>query len=172
MNEEVGREVVMAKKKITEESLLSAALWGLLIQSAKREGNYSYSMELRDILGPNASQTVKSKRALHSTKQLLFDCVREIAVSSCPRQDKEAYQAHYRQLLASEDLGKFICDRTKQWGQMAAHQTNLTCLLTFDYMNSIQEWCGFNNSHVKDISYEIADAILEHINDEIVSDFI
>lgn len=153
-------------KKITEDSLLSAALWGLLIQTTKTD-NYSM-MELREILGPNVSRVLKSKRALHNTKQLLFDCVREITVNF-PGKHEE--QIGYKQLLEAEELGNLICHRIKEWGQQAGHQTNLTCLLTLDHLNSINEWSDLEPL-IKDISFQIADAILERISNEIVSEMI
>lgn len=157
---------VVVPKKITEDSLLSAALWSLLIQSAKR-GNYN-NMELREILGPNVSQILKSKRVLHKTKQLLFDYVREITITFPTKDDR---QQGCQQFMGPEELGKIICERTKEWGQQAGDETNLTYLLTLDYLKSINEWSKFDQ-HVKDISVEIADAILERVNNEIVSDMI
>ncbi|KAK4277385.1 hypothetical protein QN277_015392 [Acacia crassicarpa] len=156
-------EVVMAKK-ITEDSLLSAALWGLLIQSA--EGN-GHNMDLQEILGTNnVSQVLKSKRTLHKTKQLLFDCAREIA-ASLPR--KEQGRAGCKQLLGAEELGNLICQKTKEWGQQAGDQTNLPYLLTSDDLKSINERSDFE-PHTKEISFEFADSILDCINYEIVSE--
>ncbi|XP_028793626.1 uncharacterized protein LOC114761688 [Neltuma alba] len=157
-------EVVMPKK-ITEDSLLSAALWGLLIQSAEGDG---HSMDLQEILGTNVSQVLKSKRALHTTKQLLFDCVREIA-ASFPGTDEG--QTGYKQLLGAEELGNLICQKTIEWGQQAGDQTNLTFLLTSDYLKSINEWGDFE-PQVKDISFEVADAVLDCINNEIISEML
>ena len=158
---------VLVPKKITEDSLLSAALWSLLIQTAKRE-SYDYTMELRELLGPNVSQILKSKGVLHKTKQLLFDCVREITITLPRKEDRER---GYKQFMGPEELGRIICERTREWGQQAGDESNLTYLLTLDYLNSMSEWSKFEQ-HVKAISVEIADAILERVNDEIVSDMI
>ncbi|KAI4337079.1 hypothetical protein L6164_015534 [Bauhinia variegata] len=156
---------VLLPRKMTEESLLSASLWGLLVHSAKKEGS---SVELREMLGPNFSQVLKSKRVLQQTKQLLFDCVRQITLS-IPRKDK-GHQG-YKQFLGPEELGRLICAKTKEWGKQASDQTNLTNLLTLDYLNSIDEWCDFQ-PHKNDISVEIADAIFERVSDETVSEII
>ncbi|KAF1865514.1 hypothetical protein Lal_00004890 [Lupinus albus] len=157
---------VVVPRKITEESLLSSALWSLLTHSAKRE---NYSMDLRENLGPNVSKILKSKRVLHKTKQLLFDCVREITIT-LPRKDYG--QPGNKKFMGPEELGNIIWQRTKEWSQKGAEdETNLTHLLTLDYLNSINEWIKFEQ-HVKDVSVEIADAILEYVNDEIVSDMI
>ncbi|OIW14920.1 hypothetical protein TanjilG_30639 [Lupinus angustifolius] len=157
---------VVAPKKITEESLLSTALWSLLTHSTKKE---NYSMDLRENLGSNVSKILKSKRVLHKTKQLLFDCVREITIT-LPRKDYG--QGGNKIFMGPEELGNIICQRTKEWSKKGAgDETNLTHLLTLDYLNSINEWSKFEQ-HVKDVSIEIADAILECVNDEIVSDMI
>ncbi|XP_054794682.1 uncharacterized protein LOC129300167 isoform X2 [Prosopis cineraria] len=175
VKEDVGRreqrilncgEVVMPKK-ITEDSLLSAAFWGLLIQSAERDG-HSISKDFREILGTNVSQVLKSKRALHKTKQLLFDCVREIA-ASFPRTGEG--QTGFKQLLGAEELGNLICQKTREWGQQAGDRKNLTNLLTSDHLKSINEWSDLE-PHMKDISFEVADAILDCINNEIVSEMV
>lgn len=168
VKEDVGRifncgEVLMPKK-VTEDSILSSALWGLMIQSAHENGP---SKDLEEIVGTNVSQVLKSKRALHKTKQLLFDCVREIA-ASIPRTN-EGQTGNCKQLLGAEELGNLICQNMKEWGQQAGDKTNLTHLLTSDYMKSIKEWSDFE-PHMKDISFEVADAILDCINHEIVTD--
>lgn len=170
-HEEVGRVEhkirscsVHMPKKIAEDSLLSAGLRGLTFQSANRE---SSTMELRELLGPNVSQMLKSKRALQKTKQLLFDCVREITLIF-PRKKEE--QKGCRHLLGPEVLAKLICEKTQEWAeaeQAAGHEKNLTYLLALDYLNSPNEWSDFG-PEMKDVSVGVADAILQSIVDEIV----
>ncbi|MED6220394.1 hypothetical protein PIB30_044417 [Stylosanthes scabra] len=142
----------LAAKKITGNSLLSAALWSLLIQTAKNE-SYGYKMELQDLLGTkNVSQMLNSKGVLHKTKQVLFDCFRE------------------EELMGGEEaLGRMIC----QWGQQVGDETKskVTNLLTLDYNKSMSDWSKLEQ-HVKAISVEIAEGILEGVKDEIVSDMV
>ncbi|MED6130709.1 hypothetical protein PIB30_003287 [Stylosanthes scabra] len=130
----IGNCGVLAPKKITENSLLSAALWSLLIQTAKNK-SYGYRMELQELLG--------TKGVLHKTKQVLFDCVRE-----------------------EQEL---ICE----WGQQVGDETKskVTNLLTLDYSKSMNDWSKFEQ-HVKAVSVEIAEGILEGVKDEIVSDMV
>ncbi|KAL4301591.1 hypothetical protein AHAS_Ahas17G0316200 [Arachis hypogaea] len=117
---------VLAPKKITEDSLLSAALWSLLIQTAKSE-SYGYRMQLQELLGTNKSN------------QVVFDCERE---------EEEA-------------------------GQQVGHESKskIMKLLTLDYSKSMNEWSKFEQ-HVKAVSVEIAEGILEGVKHEIVSDMI
>lgn len=153
---------VLVPKKITEDSLLSTALWGSLIQTAKRDNNYTKE-ELREFLGHHdVSKALKSKRTLHKTRQLLFDCVREITINLSGQQGCK------KQFVGPEKLGKIIWERTREWSQQAAgNETNNVTNL--DYLSSISEWSKFE-PQVKDISVEIADAVLERVNNEIVAE--
>ncbi|KAL1344939.1 hypothetical protein HN51_018735 [Arachis hypogaea] len=116
---------VLAPKKITEDSLLSAALWSLLIQTAKSE-SYGYRMQLQELLGTNKSN------------QGVFDCERE------------------------EEAGQHVGHESK---------SKIMKLLTLDYSKSMNEWSKFEQ-HVKAVSVEIAEGILEGVKHEIVSDMI
>ncbi|XP_028796095.1 uncharacterized protein LOC114751602 [Neltuma alba] len=144
-------------KKMREESISSAASWGLLMQSVKRERG---SRKVRDNVAPSVSQGFKSIRVLQKTKQLLFHCARE----TLAKKDK-GEQCH------NKELGKFICKRTTRWGQRSRHGRGLTCLFSLDDLNSVYEW-GDLEPHANDIILQIGDAILESISNEIVSEFI
>lgn len=140
-------------RKITEDSLLSAALWSSLIQSAKRSENYT--KQLQGLLGPNVSQVLKSKRVLHETKQLLFDCVREITMS------QKGCNKQMVQFMGAENLGKVMWERTKEW---CGNESLDDC---------VNEWSSkLLKAQVMEICVEIADAILEGVNDEVVSEMI
>ncbi|XP_027356935.1 uncharacterized protein LOC113866255 [Abrus precatorius] len=162
---------VLVPEKITEDSLLSAALWSSLIRSAKREGG---SKELRELLGPgpnpNVCHVLKSKTLLCKAKQLLFDCVREITMN-VSRKDDRGQEQGYRQFREPEELGKLIWERTKWSEQGGKNETNLTYLLTLDYLDSMDEWSELK-PQVRHICVEIAGAILERVTGEIVSDMI
>lgn len=122
MNEDAGEMQqrirnchVILPKKITEDSLLSAAVWSL-----------------EELLpGHDVSQILKSKRALHLQKikkQLLFDCVRDITTNFPTKEDK--MNDDYKQFMGLE-LGKIICLRTED--------------LSMDYLNSMVEWSKFES---------------------------
>jgi hypothetical protein len=142
---------VVVPKKITEDSLLSAALFSSLFQTSKKDQK-NYTKQLQEILG--------HKKVLHKTKRLLFDCVRELTINLNRKDSKGS---------SPEMLGKIIWERTKKWSQRGGNiETNLSNLLNLDYLDSINEWSEFK-TEVKDVSFEIADAILECvIKDEIV----
>ncbi|XP_004498957.1 uncharacterized protein [Cicer arietinum] len=163
LNEEVGRmqQRIRKPKKITEESLLSVAILNLLGVSIKKE---NCTNDLQEYLPE--PHVLKSKRVSHKIKKLLFDCVRDITI---PLPTKEDRKQVCRESMGPIELGKLTCQRTQEWGQHI--EDGLTSLLTNNYLDSIIEWSNFE-SHVKDISFEITDAILEIMNNEIVSEMI
>ncbi|CAI8599370.1 unnamed protein product [Vicia faba] len=134
---------------VTEESLLLPAIFSSLIQTAKRDQK-NYTKQLRQIL--------EHKRVLHKTKKLLFDCVRELT--------KNMKKKDCKRLMGAEKLGKIIWKRRKEGG--GKNERNVSNLVNLEYLDSMNEWSEFK-TEMKDISIEIADAILEIvIKDEIV----
>ncbi|KAJ7966495.1 DUF4378 domain-containing protein [Quillaja saponaria] len=156
---------VFLPKKVTEDSILSASLWEILFESETH--TESSNKELQDLWGPNIPQVLKSKRVLQQTKQLLFDCVREI-VDTLPKKENGEERQEF---LGPEQLGKLICDKIKAWGNQAGDITNLTHLLTLDYLNSADEWSDFESQKWY-IAMEIEGAIFEEIRNETVSEVI
>ncbi|XP_027368143.1 uncharacterized protein LOC113874120 [Abrus precatorius] len=151
---------VILPKKITEESLLSAAIWSSLLGQSMKKGR---TKELKELIpGTNdVSQILKSKRVLHRIKKMLFDCVKDIAITLPKEGDRKK---GYTQFMGPLDLGRLVRRRP-------GDGANLTYLFTVDYLNSIMDWSNFE-PHVKDISAEITDAILDNINSEIVLEMI
>ncbi|XP_014504023.1 uncharacterized protein LOC106764272 isoform X2 [Vigna radiata var. radiata] len=153
-------------KKIRGKSLLSAAgRWGGLVEETKKKGNCgSTRVVLRGT--DDVSQKLKSKRVLRRIMKMLFDCVKDIAITLPTEDDRKR---GYRQFMGTLQIGKLLRQRTNKWDQqaVAVGGANLTYLLTLDYLNSIVEWKKFE-PHVKDISIEITDAILDDILNEIV----
>ncbi|CAJ2643869.1 unnamed protein product [Trifolium pratense] len=142
LNKDVCVCGMVVPKKMTEDSLLSAALFSSIFQTSKK----NYTKQLQEILG-------------HKTKRLLFDCVRELTIKLNRKDCKGS---------STEKLGKIIWERTKKWSQRGGNfERNL---LNLDYLDSINEWSEYK-TEVKDVSFEIADAILECVmKDEIVSE--
>ncbi|ESW32931.1 hypothetical protein PHAVU_001G029700 [Phaseolus vulgaris] len=159
------RNGILVPKKMRGESLLSAAgRWGGLLEETKKK-------EEVVLPGTNdVSQMLKSKRVLHRIKKMLFDCVKDIAISLPTEDDRKR---GYRQFMGPLQIGKLIRQRTNKWDQqgVAVGGANLTYLLTLDYLNSLVEWKKFE-PHVRDISIEITDAILDNILNEIVIEII
>lgn len=157
---------VLMPEKVTEDSKLSVAIWNLIGQSINKK---DHPKELGEFLPElDVSQILKSSRVSYKMKKLLFDCVRDITITLPTKDDRKQ---DCRQFMGPLEVGKLIYQRTKEWGQYAGDGANLTCLLTMDYLNSTIERSKFE-PHVKDISIEITDGILESMNNEIVSEMI
>ncbi|GAU26913.1 hypothetical protein TSUD_05830 [Trifolium subterraneum] len=71
--------------------------------------------------------------------------------------------------MGPAEFEKLNCQGTRECGQNS--EDGLMSLLTIDYLDSIMEWSKFV-PEVKDISFEITDAILDIMNNEIVSEMI
>ncbi|KAI9118360.1 hypothetical protein K1719_010692 [Acacia pycnantha] len=141
IEKKIQRCSVSLHKKTREESISSAAIWGLLMQpSVKKERG---PRKLRDSI----FQGLKSRRAI-------FYCARE----KLPRKDK-GEQCH------SKEMGKSICKRTDKYGGRG-----VGCLFSLNDLNSLYEWSDLE-PHVKNVIIQIGDAILECIINEIVSEF-
>jgi hypothetical protein len=98
-------------KKVSEHSLSSAASpWQLLFPLAVEKPSYRGVAELLGV-----GKFLKSKRVLQQTKQLLFDCVKEVVESQAK---KERGEQNYRKFLGPEELGKLICERIISWGNL------------------------------------------------------
>ncbi|TYH65057.1 hypothetical protein ES332_D06G030500v1 [Gossypium tomentosum] len=144
-------------KLITEESILSATLWNLLLQTTDSEqssGSSSFSM---------------SKRVLQQTKQLLLDCVRELVDhnNGCMKEGKG------KRYLGSEEIGNVICEKIKGWGKQRGDETNIQEMLELDVIETKQEWEGFEiESYKKEMGICIGNAIVEELISDVVMDMI
>nr|KYP39473.1 hypothetical protein KK1_039206 [Cajanus cajan] len=153
---------VIVPKKITEDSVLSVALWSSFIQSARRE---KCRKELREILGanPNVCHVLKSRTLLHKAKQLLFDCVREISVNVSRKGCREEQCLKELNLRGREEVGK----RRRKLGKVGVNETNISNLS----LDSMVEWSELK-PQVRHICVEVADAVLEGVTNEIVAEMI
>lgn len=163
-----SRTCITLAKKITEESILSASFWRLLFHSAVEKPSCAGAAETLELVHSKpTSQFLKSKKVVQQTKQLLFDCVREVLES----RGKETGQQDKKEFLGSELLGNLVCGKIKEWGKHSVDGFNLTRLLNADIHDSVQEWNDIE-AEVRDIALEIGDAIMEEIKDQIVTEML
>lgn len=146
------------QKKVPEDSILSATLCELLLYSAATEKTSGIeTAELQELVTFNpASQLLISKRVIHQTKQLLFDCVREVA------------EAHSKQdsHMGSEEARMLICEK-----EANGEEANLSILLNSDYLFSVAEWKDLKPQKQL-IGTEIGEQALEEIINEVVTELI
>ncbi|XP_038897378.1 uncharacterized protein LOC120085471 isoform X2 [Benincasa hispida] len=144
------------QKKVPEDSILSATLWELLLYSAATEKTSDMeTAELQELVTSNpASQLLISKRVIHQTKQLLFNCVREVV------------KAHSKQgsRMGSEEARRIICEK-----EAIGKEANLSNLLFSDYFLSAAEWRDFKPQKQL-IGTEIGEFILKEIINEVVTE--
>lgn len=153
------RNGIPLQKKVPEDSILSATLWELLLYSAATEktSGIETAAELQDIVTSNpASQLLISKRVIHQTKQLLFDCVREVV---------EAHSKQGRH-MDSEEAGRVICEK-----EATGEEANLSNLLNSDYLFSAAEWRDLKPQKQL-IGAEIGDLVLEEVINEVLTELI
>ncbi|KAJ4966762.1 hypothetical protein NE237_018611 [Protea cynaroides] len=168
--------------RVTEDSILSASLWELLLQRplAQKQGSGGVEAVLKDLLG---SQYVKTKRVLQQTRQLLFDCVREEVEkhrwngTGTGAGRTSGWHGGFDQIIGAEELGKIICDQIRAWGKQSIDVTNLNQLVEADVSETTEE-DGWRSSFLKphsirnEIGMGIADAILDEISNELVTDMV
>ncbi|XP_062097140.1 uncharacterized protein LOC133803184 isoform X2 [Humulus lupulus] len=121
--------------------------------------------ELHNLKSKPSRQFLKSKRVLSKTRQLLFECVREIVETHAKKE-----KVHYgKGVLGPEELGELLWEKMKAWSKQSTGDdtNNITYLLCLDFVDTAQEWNGFD-SEKKEIFWEIGDAIAEEIMNEFV----
>ncbi|XP_042498964.1 uncharacterized protein LOC122077181 isoform X2 [Macadamia integrifolia] len=177
--------------RVTEDSILSASLWELLLQRslAQKRGSGGTEAVLREFLGSEGldssshshSQYVKTKRLLQQTRQLLFDCVREAVEkyrTGSGRRRRRRCHGGLNRFVGPEELGRIICEEILVWGKQSVDIANVNQLIEADVSETMEEegWSGFLNPHSHSIGNEIglgiADAIMGEMSNEIVSDMI
>ncbi|XP_030455346.1 uncharacterized protein LOC115676529 isoform X2 [Syzygium oleosum] len=154
---------------ITEDSIFSASILEILFHCSKDKQGFTGTEEASQALDSNAScRHLNSKMMLQQTKQLLFDCVKEILET---HERKEKAKRHNRVTLGPEEIGQLICDKILAWGRTSGDETSTTELLYSDCLDTAEEWedCVPQNMQ---ISSEVGDAIIEEITNEIVLDMI
>lgn len=166
--------VILPNKLVSTEdlsSMFSASLCELHFHSDSqkpiRNGTgVTDDIPIVELIKSNNTSTkfLKSKRMLQQTRQLLFDCVREIVESQVQKEKVKTCEG----LLGPEELGNLVWEKMKAWGKQVGDETNnITYLLGLDFFDSAHEWFGFDQEK-REICSQIGDSLAE----EIVNDFV
>ncbi|KAJ8762463.1 hypothetical protein K2173_007902 [Erythroxylum novogranatense] len=107
-------------------------------------------------------------KAFQQTKQLLFDCLREMIKNQVRKQKP---QEHFKECLGPEELRRIIDEKTKSCWKVFGDSLNLKKLLDLDLMHSTQEWSRYEPQQ-KDIAMEIGDSIFEEIKSATIVEII
>lgn len=104
---------------------------------------------------------------MQQTKQLLFDCVKEVV----EKHKMDSPSQKIPQILGTEKLWELMCHNIWLWSKESIDETNTNHLLHLDMLASAQEWSSFEQQ-MHEIGMQIADAILEDISNEIITKMI
>lgn len=124
---------------------------------------------VRELANSDASsQYAKNKKAVQQTKQLLFDCAREV-VEKHKKDYPEGQQIP--QILGPEKLWELVCQNIWLWSKESINETNTTYLIHLDMLAAAQGWSNFEH-RTQEIGMQLAAAILEDISIDIITDMI
>ncbi|KAM7280883.1 hypothetical protein ACFE04_008017 [Oxalis oulophora] len=110
-----------------------------------------------------STECLKSKRVLPRTKQLLLDFVKEMIAT---QEKKTLKQQQQKELLGTEELGKFICEKIKACGNESSMAQRPNCDSLSSKLVDISDF----EQQKGEIGIEIADAIFKQMISEIVVD--
>lgn len=156
--------------KIADDSIVSASLWELLFQPALEKPRGSGVSEKLEPVKSNINPSphfAKSKRVLQQTRQLLFDCVREMTETHAKKEREK--QRNCKGFLGAEEIGNLLYEKLGTWGNQAGHEANINFVLELDLLGSAEEWSNTYQER-REIGNEIGDTILEEIIEEIVAE--
>ncbi|OIT34765.1 PREDICTED: uncharacterized protein LOC109244263 [Nicotiana attenuata] len=108
------------------------------------------------------SQYINNKKAIQKSRQLLFDCVKEV-VENQKRKDPQEEEG-FQRILGAEQLWELLLENIRLWSQDSINETNIKNLMHFDLLNSFEQSSGLEEKR------EIGKVIGDLIFDEIVID--
>lgn len=114
------------------------------------------------------SQYLTGKRVLQQSKQLLFDCVRELVET---HRSEGGRGKEFLAILGPAEIWKILGEDIRTWSKLCGNETNTTQLVHLDFVASAERWKGFN-IEMREIGAVIGDAILEDVSEEIAVDMI
>ncbi|CAK9143590.1 unnamed protein product [Ilex paraguariensis] len=165
----IEEESLKTCKKEVDESIFSVSVSNLSFHSSSKRPNPSCVGELQELVVSNhSSQYTKNKRFLQQSKQLLFDCMREVVES---HRGKDNRSLQFQQFLGPEELWNLLYENIWTWSRLSIDETNIAHLLNLDFLDSSEKWSDLEQQR-REIGEQIGDTILEDITNEIVMDLI
>lgn len=111
------------------------------------------------------SQYIKNKKAVQQSRQLLFDCVREVVDN---QRDKHTQKDEFQRILGAEQLWELLLQNIWLWSQESINETNINHLMHFDMLNSFE--LSSDVEEKREIGKVVSDLIFVDISNEIVLD--
>ncbi|XP_009778936.1 uncharacterized protein LOC107808935 [Nicotiana tabacum] len=104
-------------------------------------------------------QYINNKKAIQQSKQLLFDCVKEV-VENQKRKDPQEEEG-FQRMLGAEQLWELLLENIRLWSQDSINETNIKNLMHFDLLNSFEQSSGLEEK--REIDKVIGDLIFDEI---------
>lgn len=141
----------------TKDSILATSFCKLVLESPIDEPSTD-----------TPSQYLTGKRVLQQSKQLLFDCVRELVET---HRSEGGRGKEFLEILGPAEIWKILSEDIRTWSKLSGNETNTTQLVHLDFVASAERWKGFY-VEMREMGAVIGDAILEDISEEIAVDMI
>ncbi|MCD9645894.1 hypothetical protein HAX54_035247 [Datura stramonium] len=114
------------------------------------------------------SQYIKNKKAIQQSRQLLFDCVKEVVEN---QRNKDPQKEEFQRILGAEQLWELLLQHIWLWSQESINETNIiNHLVHSDLLSSFEQSSGVEE--VREIGRVVGDLIFVDISNEIVLDMI
>lgn len=110
------------------------------------------------------SQYIKNKKAIQESRQLLFDCVKEVV------ENQKCKEEEFQRILGAEQLWELLLQNIWLWSQQSINETNIKQLMISHMLSSFEESSGFEGK--SEIGKVIGDLIFVDISNEIVLDML
>ncbi|XP_052188639.1 uncharacterized protein LOC127799006 isoform X2 [Diospyros lotus] len=146
---------------IKKDSLVAVSLCKFTVKSSTKRASCIPRFD-------PCSQQLIAEKTMKQSKQLLFDCVKELVGSRV----LDRGNRHTVKFPGPEELGHLLSGDMRRWCELSANESNTAQLLNLDSMASEAQFHEFKTS-MKETVAEIGDAILEDIiSKEIAADMI
>ncbi|CAN4122524.1 unnamed protein product [Withania somnifera] len=113
------------------------------------------------------SQYIKNKKAIQQSRQLLYDCVKEVVEN---QKNKDPQKEEFQRILGAEQLRELMLQYIWLWSQHFINETNVNHLMHFDLLNSFEQLSDVEEK--REIGKVIGDLIFVDISNEIVLDML
>uniref|UniRef100_M1A1G9 Uncharacterized protein n=1 Tax=Solanum tuberosum TaxID=4113 RepID=M1A1G9_SOLTU len=111
------------------------------------------------------SQYIKNKKAIQESRQLLFDCVKEVV------ENQKGKEEEFQRILGAEQLWELLLQNIWLWSQESINETNIKQLIPISSMlSSFEESSGVEEK--REIGKVVGDLIFVDISNEIVLDML
>lgn len=108
------------------------------------------------------TQYIKNKKAIQQSRQLLFDCVKEMV------EDQKGKEEEFQRILGAEQLWELLLQNIWLWSQESINENNINQLIISDMLTSFEESSGVEEK--REIGKVVGDLIFVDISNEIVLD--